>query len=80
MHFLAASCSSVIDVVAVFVLQKFQVFMRIVSTGDPPTYAIFNIADPAYAKPSNSMTARRYLQTPLRLPEFFPIGQWNRFK
>ena len=25
-------------------------------------------------------TARTYLQTPLRLPEFFPIGQWNRFK
>ena len=24
--------------------------------------------------------ARRYLQTPLPLPEFFPIGQWNRFK
>ena len=24
--------------------------------------------------------ARTYLQTPLRLPEFFPIGQWNRFK
>ena len=23
---------------------------------------------------------RRYLQTPLRLPDFFPIGQWNRFK
>ena len=22
----------------------------------------------------------RYLQTPLPLPEFFPIGQWNRFK
>ena len=21
-----------------------------------------------------------YLQTPLRLPEFFPIGQWNRFE
>ena len=25
-------------------------------------------------------TARTYLQTPLPLPEFFPIGQWNRFK
>ena len=25
-------------------------------------------------------TARRYLQIPLPLPEFFPIGQWNRFK
>ena len=24
--------------------------------------------------------ARTYLQTPLPLPEFFPIGQWNRFK
>ena len=24
--------------------------------------------------------ARTYLQTPLRLPEFFPIGQWNRFE
>ena len=24
--------------------------------------------------------ARMYLQTPLPLPEFFPIGQWNRFK
>ena len=24
--------------------------------------------------------APTYLQTPLRLPEFFPIGQWNRFK
>ena len=24
--------------------------------------------------------AGMYLQTPLRLPEFFPIGQWNRFK
>ena len=24
--------------------------------------------------------AGTYLQTPLRLPEFFPIGQWNRFK
>ena len=24
--------------------------------------------------------ARTYLQTPLQLPEIFPIGQWNRFK
>ena len=24
--------------------------------------------------------ARTYLQTPLPLPEFVPIGQWNRFK
>ena len=24
--------------------------------------------------------ARTYLQTPLRLPEFFHIGKWNRFK
>ena len=24
--------------------------------------------------------ARTYLQTPLRVPEFFPIGQRNRFK
>ena len=24
--------------------------------------------------------AQTYLQTPLQLPEFFPIGQWNRFK
>ena len=24
--------------------------------------------------------AQTYLQTPLRLPEFIPIGQWNRFK
>ena len=24
--------------------------------------------------------ARTYLQTPLPLPERFPIGQWNRFK
>ena len=24
--------------------------------------------------------ARMYLQTPLRLPEFFPIGQWYIFK
>ena len=24
--------------------------------------------------------ARTYLQTTLPLPEFFPIGQWNRFK
>ena len=24
--------------------------------------------------------ARTYLQNPLRLPEFFPIGQWNRFR
>ena len=24
--------------------------------------------------------ARTYLQTPLRLPDFFHIGQWNRFK
>ena len=24
--------------------------------------------------------ARTFLQTPLGLPEFFPIGQWNRFK
>ena len=24
--------------------------------------------------------AGTYLQTPLPLPEFFPIGQWNRFK
>ena len=24
--------------------------------------------------------ARTYLQTQLPLPEFFPIGQWNRFK
>ena len=24
--------------------------------------------------------AGTYLQTPLRLPEFVPIGQWNRFK
>ena len=23
---------------------------------------------------------RTYLQTPLQLPKFFPIGQWNRFK
>jgi hypothetical protein len=27
-----------------------------------------------------SDSAQTYLQTPLRLPEFFPIGQWNRFK
>ena len=26
------------------------------------------------------LSARMYLQTPLPLPEFFPIGQWNRFK
>ena len=26
------------------------------------------------------LNAGTYLQTPLRLPEFFPIGQWNRFK
>ena len=24
--------------------------------------------------------AQTYLQTPLPLPEFFPIGQWNRFE
>ena len=24
--------------------------------------------------------APTYLQTPLRLPEFFPIAQWNRFE
>ena len=24
--------------------------------------------------------AQTYLQTPLRLPKLFPIGQWNRFK
>ena len=24
--------------------------------------------------------ARTYLQTPSQLPEFFPIGEWNRFK
>ena len=29
---------------------------------------------------SVAVLARTYLQTPLRLPEFFPIGQWNRFK
>ena len=27
-----------------------------------------------------AVMARTYLQTPLRLPEFFPIGQWNLFK
>ena len=29
---------------------------------------------------SYPLIARTYLQTPLRLPEFFPIGQWNRFE
>ena len=27
-----------------------------------------------------TLIARTYLQTPLPLPEFFPIGQWNKFK
>ena len=43
-----------------------------------PTYTVTNLQ--LQNRTTQTANAGTYLQTPLRLPELFPIGLWNRFK
>ena len=79
LDFLLPKNESVLNILDYF-LEQFQNFLKVYSLSKickVVLWFILQTTRKSCSQPKMSDWARTYLQTPLGLPEFFPIGQWG---